>query len=43
MSDHSLQLQKTIFDALSGDSNLTSTLGATVYDFVPDTSAFPYV
>jgi|TARA_X000000950_G_C13649858_1_gene551205 hypothetical protein len=43
MSDHSLQLQKTIFDRLSGDSNLTSTLGASVYDFVPDNSAFPYV
>ena len=43
MSDHSLQLQKTIFDRLSGDSNLTSTLGAAVYDFVPDNSAFPYV
>lgn len=43
MSDHSLQLQKTIFDVLSGDNNLTSTLGASVYDFVPDNSAFPYV
>jgi len=43
MSDHSIQLQKTIFDSLSGDNNLTSTLGATVYDYVPDSSAFPYV
>lgn len=43
MSDHSIQLQKTIFDVLSGDSNLTSTLGASVYDFVPDSTAFPYV
>ena len=43
MSDHSIQLQKTIFDVLNGDSNLTSTLGATVYDYVPDSSSFPYV
>jgi hypothetical protein len=43
MSDHSKELQKTIFDSLSGDNNLTSTLGAAVYDFVPDSSAFPYV
>jgi hypothetical protein len=43
MSDHSIQLQKTIFDVLNGDSNLTSTLGASVYDFVPDSTAFPYV
>lgn len=43
MSDHSIQLQKTIFDSLSGDNNLTSTLGATVYDYVPDSSSFPYV
>lgn len=43
MSDHSIQLQKTIFDVLNGDSNLTSTLGASVYDYVPDSTAFPYV
>ncbi len=43
MCDHSIQLQKTIFDVLNGDSNLTSTLGASVYDFVPDSTAFPYV
>tara|TARA_R110000796_G_scaffold149072_2_gene265946 strand:+ start:1236 stop:1640 length:405 start_codon:yes stop_codon:yes gene_type:complete len=43
MSDHSIELQKIIFSTLSGDSNLTSTLGAAVYDYVPDSSAFPYV
>ena len=43
MSDHSLELQKTIFDTLSGDSTLTSTYGANVYDYVPDNSSFPYI
>jgi hypothetical protein len=43
MSEHSLQLQKVIFDTINNDSTITSTLGADVYDFVPDNSAFPYV
>ena len=43
MSDHSLELQKTIYDTLSGDSTLTSTYGANVYDYVPDNSSFPYI
>ena len=42
MSDHSLALQKTIFDALDGDSTLQS-LVTDVFDFVPETTAFPYV
>ena len=38
-------LQQTIFSTLSGDSQLTSTLGADVYDDVPDhiSITFPYV
>jgi|SRR6056300_371590 hypothetical protein len=43
MSDHSIELQKTIFDTLSGDSTITSTYGANVYDYVPDNSPFPYI
>jgi len=42
MSDHSLELQKSIFNALDGDSNLQS-LVTDVYDFVPENTAFPYV
>ena len=42
MSDHSLGLQKTIFDALDGDSTLQS-LVTDVFDFVPENTAFPYV
>ena len=42
MSDHSLGLQKTIFDALDGDSTLQS-LVTDVFDFVPESTAFPYV
>lgn len=36
-------LQQAIYTRLSGDSELTSTLGAGVYDHVPDSAAFPYV
>jgi len=43
MSDHSLELQKSIFDTLSGDSTITSTYGANVYDYIPDNTSFPYV
>jgi hypothetical protein len=42
MSDHSLELQKSIFNALDGDSTLQS-LVTDVYDFVPESTAFPYV
>lgn len=43
MSDNSLELQKTIFNTINNDSIITSTLGADVYDFVPDNSSFPYI
>jgi len=42
MSDHSLELQKSIFNALDGDSTLQN-LVTDVYDFVPENTAFPYV
>ena len=37
------ELQTAIYTALSGDSNLTSTLGASVFDEVPDQSSYPFV
>ena len=42
MSDHSLELQKSIFNVLDGDSTLQN-LVTDVYDFVPENTAFPYV
>ena len=42
MSDHSLELQKSIFNALDGDSTLQNLI-TDVYDFVPENTAFPYV
>ena len=42
MSDHSLELQKSIFNALDGDSTLQN-LVTDVYDFVPENTVFPYV
>ena len=37
------ELQTAIYSALSVDSNLTSTLGASVFDEVPDQSSYPFV
>ena len=36
-------LQTALFSKLNSDSNLTSTLGAGVYDDVPQGSAYPFV
>lgn len=36
-------LQQAVYTRLSGDSALTTTLGASVYDEVPDAASFPYV
>lgn len=36
-------LQQAIWSRLNGDSTLTTTLGAAVYDDTPDGAAFPYV
>lgn len=35
--------QEAVYSRLSGDATLTTTLGAAVYDAVPDRAAFPYV
>ena len=42
MSDHSLALQKTVFDTLDGDSNLQSKV-SDVHNFVPQNTTYPYV
>lgn len=36
-------LQQAVFTRLNGDTALVTTLGAKVYDEVPDGAAFPYV
>lgn len=36
-------LQQAVYSRLSGDTELVTTLGAAVYDHVPDSAAFPYV
>lgn len=38
-----LPLQGAVNTRLSGDATLVTTLGAQVYDDVPDSAAFPYV
>ena len=43
MSIGSFALQSTIYSTLSGDSNLTTALGASVFDDVPESTSFPYV
>ena len=43
MSDHSFELQKTIFTTLNSDSTITSTYSATVHDHVPQGTSFPYI
>lgn len=39
----SWNLQTATFSRLNGDTTLVTTLGAKVYDHVPDAAAFPYV
>ena len=43
MSTGQFALQSSIYSALNGDSNLTSTLGAGIYDEVIEGSAYPFV
>lgn len=45
MSTGQWEFQQALFTVLSGDSNLTTTLSASIYDDVPDHQAvtFPYV
>ena len=42
MSDHASALQQTVFNALDQSSTLQN-LVTDVYDFVPESTAFPYV
>ena len=43
MTDHSFELQKTIFSKLNTDATIKNTLSATVHDHVPQGTAFPYI
>ena len=44
MSDLSVALQTTVYNALVGNSPLTTKLGGNkIYDFVPESTSFPYV
>tara|TARA_R110000850_G_scaffold5825_2_gene23337 strand:- start:402 stop:809 length:408 start_codon:yes stop_codon:yes gene_type:complete len=43
MSLGAFALQSKIYSTLNGDSNLTSTLGVSIYDDVPESSSFPYI
>ena len=43
MSLHLFTLQQAVYARLSGDSTLTTTLGAEVHDDVPEGTSFPYV
>tara|TARA_B100000519_G_scaffold96656_2_gene84101 strand:- start:2626 stop:3033 length:408 start_codon:yes stop_codon:yes gene_type:complete len=43
MSLGNFALQSRIYSTLNGDSNLTSTLGAGVFDEVPQNQAYPFV
>lgn len=36
-------LQQSVYTRLNADTELVTTLGAAVYDHVPDSAAFPYV
>tara|TARA_R100001440_G_scaffold40482_1_gene60188 strand:+ start:841 stop:1245 length:405 start_codon:yes stop_codon:yes gene_type:complete len=43
MTDHSFELQKTIFSTLNTDSTIKNTHSATVHDHVPQGTEFPYI
>jgi len=43
MSIGQFALQTTLYSTLNNDSNLTTTLGAGVYDEVVETASYPYV
>ena len=43
MSDHSFELQKTIYAKLNTDNTIKTTYSATVHDHVPQGTAFPYI
>ena len=44
MSNFSVALQTTVYNALIGNNPLTTKLGGNnIYDFVPENTSFPYV
>ena len=44
MSNYSVELQTTVYNALIGNNPLTAKLGGNnIYDFVPEGTSFPYV
>ena len=44
MSNFSVELQTTVYNALLANNPLTTKLGGNnIYDFVPENTAFPYV
>jgi len=44
MSNYSVELQTTVYNALIGYNALTTKLGGNnIYDFVPEGTSFPYV
>jgi hypothetical protein len=43
MSINQFALQTAVFAKLSTDSNLTTTLGAKVFDDIPEETPYPYV
>lgn len=43
MSINQFALQTAIYTKLSTDSNLTTTLGASVFDDIPEETPYPYV
>jgi len=44
MSNYSVELQTTVYNALIGNNPLTTKLGGNnIYDFVPENTSFPYV
>ena len=42
MSDYAVALQTSVYNALTGNSSLTSSVTG-IYDFVPENTSFPYV
>ena len=43
MTDHSFELQKTIYSTLNSDSTIKNTYSATVHDHVAQGTDFPYI
>ena len=42
MSDYAVAVQTSVYNALNGNSSLTSSVSG-IFDFVPESTTFPYV